>query len=460
MSGNRNTRGTAIEGSGEIKTVNVTRTFFSERGAQSKAICPFTNFIPIQYLEKMEFVADERTNTLGITTERLNDVFGERQVDLSIYAPEKIIEHKRKILEIKGASLLYRVISSGLFNKRRIYEYLESLLDFDKPQGFGNALSIISNNTREMHDAFGKWDVFQYTLRSCNGTVGNFHITTNTDGPANPTFHILPVILPQNLYYQRLHILLHGSVDLEHVVFLVNEELESDTFPIKGLQAMYVGRLKKILAATSGQVMLVPRGFIEDNCFILPFELAARKPVQRKKERDSIVRMFLQNALREASMLDWELYYDPMKDIPAPPPYTGPLVAPVGSTSMVDDRMSELVPQGRATVVLESGAVVHPPNQEMERLANMVSSMRQEMMDLVGIEPHRHPIDDIEGGHAEDSQLPTLREGEFYTTADGVTTIIADTEEENEEMEADVAHELQSVEAALLGANPDGEWPF
>lgn len=349
-------------------------------GSLSKGICPYTPFIPLQYLEKCLVVLSQ-AEVPAIEPVQMRHMLGEHQLDLSLCAPEKILENKRQMIRKKKDSLLYRYIERTGANKMEAYRYMEGVCLFEDFQRFSNYNTAINNNTREMHEAFGEWKTTAYRLRSCSGTVGNFHITTYTEGLTELVFHILPVILPENLHYQRLHTLLYGTVDLAHVIFLVNEELEDTSFPIKGLRSMYIGRLKKIMLQTSGQIALVPKGFIEENCFVNPFKLTARKPVQRKKEKDSIVRMFLRSARHQDAFLEWSLYYDPLEEVPLPLPYDGPLVPSVESTSMVEERIAELMPQGRATVSASAEIA------QVQTLAHAVEQMRQEMMDTTVLLP-------------------------------------------------------------------------
>lgn len=420
MPANSNSR--VVEVGGITKTLTVGNLYYTSpdinptRGVMS----PYTNLIPLQYLEKMEFNLPESATSQVIGIGNLRDIFGARQVDLSRFPEAQIITNKQKSMEKKGTALLYRLLGvPAIFDKNSAYSYLESYLGMGIPQGFTSSIEMISNNTKAMHDVFGKWRISSYTLRSCNGTVGNFHISTTSPDGTETAYQILPVILPQNLYYQRLHLFLHGSIDLAYVIFLVNEELEKDSFPIKGLRTMYMGRLKKILLDTAGQVMLVPGDFIRENCFVPPFKLAGRKPAQRAMEKDSIVRMFLAGIQTGNYDLDWSMYYDPTKDVPSPEPYTGPLVPPVDSTSMVDDRMKELMPQGaaRSPIVPVTGDLVPTALQRLFGAATELGSLRAEMVgvttsvaDIGPAERRLHPMDDIEGGQPDDDLDSDLSE--------------------------------------------------
>lgn len=401
MSGNKSGDGLPSR-NGTIKTLAIGPTNYINpahvalAGVEGRSICSYTPFIPLQYLEKLGMIIPTTVFTQNFTVDNLKSIFGERSVDLSIFPEQKIVENKRKMMESKMASLIFRFLSVELANRVSCYDFIKSSLSFDDPQSFSAIDSAISNNTRQMHDVFNRWGIHNYTLRSCNGTIGNYLISTMDDITRELHYHIMPVILPGNLAYQRMHILLYGSVDLEYVIFLVDEELESPSFPIKGLQTMYKGRLKLALLETAGQIVYVPKEFITDNCFISPFKLTARSIEKRKKEKESIVRMYLE-VVRTGRSIDWSKYYDHEKDLP---PYTGPLVPPTEPTSMVFDRLTEVAMEGRAvnsSIVDTIGA--------LGTLVDLAAAQMTEIRELSGISARNLGQDDVLTLEEEDGPM-------------------------------------------------------
>lgn len=189
-----------------------------------------------------------------------------------------------------------------------------------------------------MAASFDKVDGIRFKLRTFSGIIGNYSLALFDSLEDSYTYHILAVILPENLYYQRLHILLTGAIDLSYVVFLVNEELEKDTFPIRGLRTFYMGRLKNILESTTGRIHLVPKEVISKGCFLQEFTLP-RNITERKLTVASIGEMFKQFVATER--MDLSLLYK-APELVKP---VGPLVPAVKDTDLVHARFAQLAPQ-------------------------------------------------------------------------------------------------------------------
>lgn len=241
---------------------------------------------------------------------------------------------KLAFLEVKKTQLLPRVFQvTREWSKHSCYGQATRLVDTEwsvsylYPQG-----ARISNNTKQLEEAFTGEPCRSFRLRTIDGYVGDYTFIVGN------TLVIMPVVLPANYYYQRLHILATGHIDLSKVIFLVDRRLEDRTFSVPAASVIYHGRLRDYLMKTTAQIALVPAGFIQDACFI-----KARYPRMTLMEhtllKDSVIACF--HSYVTKGVIDPRILVLPTPKLPAPG--ENPLVGAVTNTEAAVSRLEELV---------------------------------------------------------------------------------------------------------------------
>lgn len=114
----------------------------------------------------------------------------------------------------------------------------------------------INYNTQQMEAAFTEDVTHKFSLRTYQGSIGCYSLIVND------VYLIRAVILPENFYYQRLHLWARGTIDMSKVIILVDSSLEDPLLELKGLRKFYTGRLDPILKECGADVWIVPPGFI------------------------------------------------------------------------------------------------------------------------------------------------------------------------------------------------------
>lgn len=262
-------------------------------------ISPHTELIPIQYLLAGKELISLNTYNNGSTWMDNYDTVisvlrdsGRSPYVLSLDShDQKKLRDKMKTLI--GHSLIGEIIKVKGY-KHAVKGAINDFLSFKTNISPTITGSSIHNSTVDMALAFKESFHRRFTLRTYNGSIGWYsiyeQIMIREESVAKP--HILSVILPENLYYQKLHIIKYGNIDLTKVIILVNRELEDSDFHLPGLRTLYMGRLKPLIQATGATIMLVPQSYIEDKCFIPEFKL----PIsirERRKAIDELKQTFL-----------------------------------------------------------------------------------------------------------------------------------------------------------------------
>lgn len=141
-------------------------------------------------------------------------------------------------------------------------------------------------------------DVFEY-LRMAVQMSGRYTNSSRMKGCMLLMYNnipcVLPAILPENLVYQKLHILKYGTIDLLKVIVLIDSELDSTSFPSNFIRTIYRNELLPNIVQTSCTVFKVPLSFIKENCFydktgdIFPSNL-----IERRKAKQEFIEDFKQ----------------------------------------------------------------------------------------------------------------------------------------------------------------------
>lgn len=160
----------------------------------------------------------------------------------------------------------------------------------------------IRNETLTMDEEYINYDEPNYIARSSIVGTSNFediqrimHVTGRTIRKITGCYsliyenkaHILACILPENLVYQKLHILSKGTIDLSKVIVFIDSELDRTSFPVTSLRTLYRTELLPKIIETSCVVFKVPLAFIMENCFYrkdstLPLNIQERKKVKEE----------------------------------------------------------------------------------------------------------------------------------------------------------------------------------
>jgi len=211
------------------------------RGRPPRTISPYVPLIPLSYL------ADGDVSSLVSPLE----TFAETRAYQLMTADEKEV-----FLNMKMAHLAKYPNISKKFNRRKlegknwIYADIERELnsDFAFPSIVESA--SISNNTKEMHQVFPTATIAGFTMRAFSGLIGQMSMYTSDAGNTRAC-RILATIHPANLAYQRMHIMLHGTVDMAKVIFLIDETLQSPDTCASAMYTFYHGRIEPWIKATA-----------------------------------------------------------------------------------------------------------------------------------------------------------------------------------------------------------------
>jgi hypothetical protein len=263
--------------------------------ANNQLICPYTEFVPIYYFNKIENVplAYKGSNN---TPSNLN-VFKEgifknnkKIPDFNRYSPS-LLGLMRDVLSTGGEKYYLKNNSNLLATKVHINTYLKT----DSPY-----LLPFRTNTNRLENAiesFSSSEISILTSRSWSSAIGMLSLIEKE----NP--YILAVVAPKDLMYQKLHILIHGTIDLKKVIILVDRRLDlcaEDDIPAP-IKALYTRSLKPIIESTNATIFKVPLDFIKSKCFI-PSKLEIPKKLDKRNEViKSLIEGFYKSLNGEAS---------------------------------------------------------------------------------------------------------------------------------------------------------------
>ncbi len=298
-------------------------------------------FIPILYLMYWN---------VGVRTAKMTFV-----PKLNMFEPDEILTFKRKnpgnetravneLLASKASffetpSYIRTHIARNFKTKKQIYQDIPFLIPSPGLAINLNAISTenIPVDTVKIADAFTRSGFENFALRSWRGKIGSYTLAeTSYDTAEMAKFHIMAAVLPEDYYYQALHLMWRGSLDLSRVVILVNEELEKKTFINKSLHTIYIGRLKPLIKRTAAKIFLVPDGFIQKTCFKYQEIPKYLTPKDKVRGKESYIEMFKKWMGTGFIALDnlWEPKQEECSKI---------LVQAVEDTGMASGRLQELV---------------------------------------------------------------------------------------------------------------------
>lgn len=337
-----------------IKTEHDIGTFWNALDDYSaKHMSIYTPFIPISLLKVSATALLYRDHSIPVPIGSAIHQWIARKCG-GIGRADLAVKHQQKVMRQRGRpELIYRLLDYIITNfqweegrnrtRMEINDYLA------RDQAITRYHDNINNSTADMHATFTTSEISTFSLRTYRGSIGNFQFSKRLEN-GDYEDYILPVILPQNLYYQKLHVLTTGKIDLSKVIILIDKRLEDPDFALPGMRKFYEGRLKPQLRASAAQLWFVPPGYIEQNCYISRVvSLKSEKLDDRQKEIDSIADIFIDSFIRNSSVDMRRLYEPPVtvEEVIAPVAARSPepvvLIPPVEPTPLVADRFSELV---------------------------------------------------------------------------------------------------------------------
>lgn len=353
------------------------------------AMSPYTPFIPMEYLNRGRTFTYYNPESRSLNSSWMSALFP------AMGRPTSVMTEFRnsKSRLIRSPELIYSIIfgatqgSEAEYIKSSVLKSVNDYLKNDNPHGMEGALrDMISNNTAEMSTCFNSPTIRSFFLRTYNGGIGNYCLFRDTD--AGRIYHILPVILPEHLYYQRMHILIKGTIDMSKVIILVDRDLE-DTDSHVGVRKLYLGRLKSQLLESGAQIWAVPRECIHQLCFVQDYKVQSKKIIDRQREIESMGKMFKHYV--ESGLLDMNILYKPPIQVQPAMVMTGTakvpevLVAAVEPTSLLTDRFYELIPDNEVSPGALMTALAEGELQsQVEALSTLVDQTREQLMTVMG----------------------------------------------------------------------------
>lgn len=368
------------EGESEIKTFEVKVVGGQSCVYAQRGISTTTPFIPM-------LAACSGGNRMYDTRAFENTVINTETLfpnsrTLQLATPAEIARlNEKKIRQVISLSTLGRIIVESATNKQRVYDIIKSMFTFNTRIHAGNADEQSNNNTPLMASAFQRNTNHQFSLRSYGGVIGNYSLCRIDDNNIMH-HHILPVILQENFYYQILHLIRYGSIDMSKVIILIDKELENSSFEVPGLRTFYIGRIKSIIQKTAAQAWYVPLSFIHEQCFVskltLPYDTIAEKRQVKTVIKDIFCDWFLSGGGAIA-----------FNRLPPVKVKQEPLLPMVEGIDILAGKMTEEIVTAVSTEVM------------VERLVEMttaVNTIRAEMMEGVGVPADTPGIHTVRAG--------------------------------------------------------------
>lgn len=286
---------------------------------------PYTKFIPMFYLDRYLSKDSGIIHTLKIVNDyhdhNFDYLFDKKRANekrtkkiAKLWLENKSIPLAKIVLGSPVNTLLVganRVQTPGDIElnktsaKNIINLYLMNDVPMDIADNNDGTLINSSSLDRMAGNFFRMENKTSFTMRSYRGYTGMFTMIAKAGSSIHAPYkpYILPVILPENLIYQKLHILATGKIDLTKVVLLVDGQLEMTDFPLKSLKALYKS-IKPTLETYGFDIWKVPSDFIIDNCFLGKFTVPGKTIMQKKKEISTLVENFINNSKPEGVVID------------------------------------------------------------------------------------------------------------------------------------------------------------
>lgn len=284
---------------------------------------PYSKMIPLYYLEavtnsygsfpQVPYETTSQTRLANIS----GALFGEQVKENAAIVPhfnKWMAENNPELTRICMSSYHNRSVNSngiGLLgdkemildsNKQGAKNIINNYLFFDRPfdvssHGIHNYIHTVDNLIRN----FFTMKRCHFGMRTYSGYVGHFSMYINESGAASA--QIIAVILQENLIYQKLHIVKYGCIDLTKVVILVNSDIDNTSYPHKPFRTLYKKFIEPEFKKYGFDVWKVPKSFIDENCFMKPYQLKSKSLPRREAEINSIIDKFIDETGRDSSTI-------------------------------------------------------------------------------------------------------------------------------------------------------------
>lgn len=249
----------------------------------SLVITPFSEYVPIEYITRLRqpryfHVLDD------------NDI--KAKLPAHLYTPENIKIMKKRWDNITSTMISRMCAPLSLENaKREIGDYLHS----EYPIGiFNNGWN--TNRSHYTIEAFtgNSHQINRFYGAGYAGIVGTMMVCMSR---INNLIPIIVAVTPRkNLVYQKLHMLLHGEIDLTKCILLIDRELDSPSiFPEpKWRTNVWMKHLLPWIKTLDIEAVKVPNSYIREMCFLPDLRSRVTTLEERRKEKEEIVKSFVE----------------------------------------------------------------------------------------------------------------------------------------------------------------------
>lgn len=261
---------------------DVTNKFvYSREGSAAEGemliVCPYTKFIPLHYL------------FLG----KMGYSYATKVLQKDVNSSEELYSRQLKKSKLLSGLLKHMVCCPGnindVLNDYLFYDYSVGIFELTRA---ANRSSYLDES---IHTFTGGYPSLLLRARSYSALLFPYTLyKRNEEGADIP--EILAVILPENLIYQKLHIIHHGTIDMSKVIILVNRELDSTAYPNKAFRTSYKKNFEPLLKNIKADVWKVDQKWIIDNCFMQKLKIDDKNIVRRKEKIKELIQAFLNSA--------------------------------------------------------------------------------------------------------------------------------------------------------------------
>lgn len=259
-------------------------------------MCPYTNYIPLSYVMLAENHDDlNRSNLLHfhkITKKREKLWSGPTAGFIEKAFTIRYVEEGKNTIDVGMVKTMMPLISQYLFFDRCLSPFTQR-----------NRNRYYRGDRQDIIDSFQS-RISTFYQRSYGGFVSPFslyrYISNSEYIP-----HVVAAIRPEHYLQIKLKFLLTGKIDMDKIVILIDNQLDTTLFPSPGFKALYKAVKPQILE-TNAQIYRVPLEFIQENCFLPKFELKEQNIVKRKQEIDRLIEEFYENEKTTTPLTDEE----------------------------------------------------------------------------------------------------------------------------------------------------------
>lgn len=235
----------------------------------------YTDFVPLQYLAFSSVINDtnwkirnnittaiQKQFTKMYNRERKNDTF-------QSYFKNVLAANSNFVSSILDTDVSRRSNEYVLKNSESVIQNV--LSEINKWFNFNELRnSAVSSRRSTYNDIFFRQEIINKYHRLWKSKLGMFFFSSN-DGQIRQTIestHVCGVVLPQNVFYQKMYYMINGTWDFSKVIVFIDREMYNKDTIHKRAKAYYKKNIEKTLLALPCDKWMVPASFIDDHCFI------------------------------------------------------------------------------------------------------------------------------------------------------------------------------------------------